>query len=59
LLPRPELQTKAILSLVTVLVPEVVRNKALAAGAAAWLDELPSLIAARCSSNGSAAPCTN
>jgi streptomycin 6-kinase len=31
---------------VTVLVPEVVRNKALAAGAAAWLDELPSLIAA-------------
>jgi hypothetical protein len=44
---------------VTVLVPEVVRNKALAAGAAAWLDELPSLIAARCSSNGSAAPCTN
>jgi streptomycin 6-kinase len=29
-----------------VLVPEVVRNKALAAGAAAWLDELPGLIAA-------------
>ncbi len=28
------------------LVPEVVRNKALAAGAAAWLDELPGLIAA-------------
>lgn len=27
------------------LVPEVVRNKALAAGAAAWLDELPGLIA--------------
>jgi streptomycin 6-kinase len=31
-------------SLVSVLVPEVVRNKALAAGAAAWLDELPGLI---------------
>jgi hypothetical protein len=30
---------------VSVLVPEVVRNKALAAGAAAWLDEIPSLIA--------------
>jgi streptomycin 6-kinase len=28
-----------------VLVPEVVRNKALAAGAASWLDELPGLIA--------------
>jgi len=28
-----------------VLVPEVVRNKALAAGATAWLDELPGLIA--------------
>jgi streptomycin 6-kinase len=28
-----------------VLVPEVVRNKALAAGAAAWLDELPALVA--------------
>jgi streptomycin 6-kinase len=32
-------------SLVSVRVPEVVRNKALAAGAAAWLDELPGLIA--------------
>lgn len=29
----------------SVLVPEVVRNKALAAGATAWLDELPRLIA--------------
>ena len=28
------------------LVPEVVRSKALAAGAAAWLDELPSLVTA-------------
>ncbi len=27
-------------------VPEVVRNKALAAGAADWLDELPSLVTA-------------
>src|SRR5256714_459312 len=32
-------------SLVAVLVPEVVRNKALAAGATAWLDGLPGLIA--------------
>jgi streptomycin 6-kinase len=30
---------------VSVLLPEVVRNKALAAGAAAWLDELPALVA--------------
>jgi len=29
----------------SVLVPEVVRNKALSAGASAWLDELPGLIA--------------